>query len=390
MLSVATNPRFRNDLDREMRRRAIRRSLQTRQQFSDLGPTGNALSNFGSALGEISDRRAQRREEEKQAQLDMIADRLMNSGMVPGIPQATVTAVRPDASPEEMAAAMGDYHQGGQSELALLQAIGAQRVKEDLARQMLATRMQQRSGGQDLITQRMLLRDAQRQQAGDERAAAQAERDMMADTAVQVARDAKAMGIDLPEVTAGIPRVAGQEVIYRVPKGETGQLPLRSPLERPSWLPNWMTGAEDPQVRADVPLYERKTAPLATVGALLERQRAIGGDDPMVTSRARKGPYMSRGDFLALQAQQNPAVARGRQARGVPAAGAMLPPGTDPLPEDAGTPAPPTIPLMGRRESTMPPTPIAEAPLVQSDADFERLPSGAVFIGPDGKKRRKP
>jgi hypothetical protein len=31
-----------------------------------------------------------------------------------------------------------------------------------------------------------------------------------------------------------------------------------------------------------------------------------------------------------------------------------------------------------------------DMPTVKSDADFNKLPSGAVFIGPDGKKRRKP
>lgn len=31
-----------------------------------------------------------------------------------------------------------------------------------------------------------------------------------------------------------------------------------------------------------------------------------------------------------------------------------------------------------------------EVPTVKSDADFNKLPSGAVFVGPDGKKRRKP
>lgn len=36
------------------------------------------------------------------------------------------------------------------------------------------------------------------------------------------------------------------------------------------------------------------------------------------------------------------------------------------------------------------PAPPAEVPTIRSDADFKKLPSGAIFIGPDGKKRRKP
>lgn len=258
---------------------------------------------------------------------------------------------------------MSGYHQGGQAELAMLRQIGLDRVKAQLGQDTLASRMANRVSGQDRITERMMARDAARRDSQAESAATAADRDIKEATPETAPGMAKRVGIDLDELTGGLPRAQGPDVVYRVPTGQTGPLPLKSPQETStswnpfSWLPERLLGGESPQAPKEVSLFERKTAPLATAGSLLDIQRSLAQGSPLVTSRSRGGPYLPRADFLARQEEQNPSVARGRAARQVQPQ-VQLGNGVDPLPTN--DPAPSLFPRPGLRDQL--PQPVGGAP----------------------------
>ena len=368
--TTATDPAF----DARLRKSLIRRALRNDPlKGQNLGPIGNCLSQVADAVDGITDRMAQRKQEQKEAMLDAMAEDLLNRGEVPGAPAYVVRAQRadgsalPDAGPTPFPSTDQEYT-GGREALQMMAAVQDMRERAGLnaAKTFGALLGGGRGAGgrggsepkpitpyqQTIADRQRQQRDAQ-EQAREEKALAAAEG--IPDSAKTFDEDLERdTGHTLGTFKAGAnPRIEGGKFKIDVPDDTAPPAPnpnYRAP--EPDSLGRGFDAMFGGNVKPldpgtpDVPktLPGRKTVevPQETYAAYLERLKARETGTPYLRPK-RGGDFMPADKYRESIMRSNPAAARafarqnGEQAAPADDAGAPIAPPPPARPGARGT-----------------------------------------------------